>query len=195
MLPIKAESCPAPLYKILSAGIRKNSPLCRWCSANFPSPAGPAEKEQRLVGNSPQLVHPVSPFVHLSVTRASDSSVSFTVPGGEGSSSLSTGPGAAGGSDSNTKWRTRRLQALVSLPSVPTPHRQKWLWSTNHSRWVNRRMNSSNSCLLEISFCDSCSRAEKQNHIQKIPVGQWTSRGPTSNTSPQFQRNTARWDR
>lgn len=29
----------------------------------------------------------------------------------------------------------------------------------------------------KISFSD-CSRAEKQNHIQKTSVGQWTSRSP-----------------
>lgn len=49
------------------------------------------------------------------------------------------------------------------------------IWSINHRRWVNRRMNSSNSCLLEI--CDCCSGVEKQKHIQKMPMGQWTSRG------------------
>lgn len=43
MLPSKVGSCPAPLYKILSAGIHKNSALCRWCSASFPSPVGPAK--------------------------------------------------------------------------------------------------------------------------------------------------------
>lgn len=150
-------------------------------------------KEQHLAGNSLQLLHPVSPFVHFSVTHASDTNVYFTAPGGEGSSSLSTGPGPAG---AVTGIENENSEAAVPcFTALPTHSTQAevTIWSINYRRWVNRRMNSNHSCLLEI--CDCCFRVEQQNHIQKMPVGQWTSRVSISNTSSHFQKSIARWGR
>lgn len=154
-------------------------------------------KEQRLTGNSLQLIYPVSPFVHLSVPHASDTSVYFTEKKCQvqrGAHPWAQAQDRLGAVSGTRNGELGGCRLLLHCPPYPL-QAEMTLWSTGHRRWVNMRMNSNNSCLLEISFCDCCSRAEKENHIQKMPVGQWPSRGPTSNSSPHFQKHTARRDR
>lgn len=135
MFPV--ESCPAPFYKISSAGIHRSSPFCRWSSANFPPSVGPS-KEQHLARNSLLLVKLVLPFVHFLCNSYHWHRCMFfricaekkcQMERGPHSSTPSTAQNSLDGQCTATRnaelWDHRRWSS-PALRSLPTPHGQ-WL--------------------------------------------------------------------